>query len=79
MRKLVDNGALFRTIVLVVLAALASLIVAAMDRDVYCKEEVDYRIENLGTKIDALHEDVRWIMRHMGDGHVPAPENNHSP
>lgn len=62
MSKLLDST-LYRTLVLTILGAIAVLVIAFSNRDVYSKEQVDTRVNGLEKQIGLLHDDVRWLMR----------------
>ena len=53
----------------VITIALA-LAVAFTSRNVYSKEEVDLKIEVVDTKVEYIHENVKWLVRTSGG--VPA-------
>lgn len=71
------NLDLYRTVILTVLAGIAVLVVSLANRNVYAKEEIDYRFRVVQEKhetaythtcerINELHTDVRWIIQKMG-------------
>lgn len=73
-----DNAPLFQAILLLLLAAMASTVLAFSNREVYSKSEVDYRINGIHDQIEAVHNDVRWIMREMGRGSFVAADKDSS-
>lgn len=75
--KQVWNLDLYRTVILTVLAGIAVLVVSLANRNVYAKEEIDYRFKivqeqhetackHTDKRLDDLHTDVRWIIQKMG-------------
>ncbi|KPJ97101.1 MAG: hypothetical protein AMJ55_00350 [Gammaproteobacteria bacterium SG8_15] len=64
---------------IIVLAALAQGVLAFSNRDVYSKSEVDYRVDSLEDKIDEVHEDIKWIMRHLGGRSGDTGSNHNTP
>ncbi len=73
------NSDIYRTLVLTVLAGLSVIIVAMANRDVYSKEIVDIKFDNVEQRQLSIEDDVQWIVRTMGGTpSVETNEDNHT-
>lgn len=68
------NGDLFRTIVLTLLAGLSVVVVAMANRDVYSKEILDVKFDNIKMRQLHMEDDIQWIVRTMGG--TPSVDTN---
>lgn len=73
------NSDLFRTLVLTILAGLAVLIVSLSNRDVYSKEIIDVKFDNVEQRQLSIEDDVQWIVRTMGGTPSVETEEDHNP
>lgn len=77
------NDQLYRAVVLTILGAIAVLVTALANRNVYSKEAIDQRLQareqTVDKRLDRIHDDVRWIMRHLGGSDATAEEDSDSP
>jgi hypothetical protein len=75
------NNDLYRTLVLTILAGLATVTVAMANRDVYSKEEINAKFIALKERdraierqLEHIESDVQWLVRKEGGVPSAAPQ-----